>query len=82
MCSHFCGDDGIDQASDLLVKRRAAQLPAMVLDGGAQPIEIALDHGRDQRLPVGEILIETAETPACSATPVVVNLRYPTASKT
>jgi hypothetical protein len=29
------GDDGIDQASDLLVKRRAAQLQAMVLDGGA-----------------------------------------------
>src|SRR4029077_19431836 len=60
----FRGDDGIDQASDLLVKRRAAQLPAMVLDGGAQPIEIALDHGRDQRLPVGEILIETADRDA------------------
>src|SRR6516164_1444809 len=36
----------------------------MLLDDGAQSLQVALDHGCDQRLPVGKILIETADRDA------------------
>jgi hypothetical protein len=55
----------------------------MVLDGGAQSVQVTLDHGRDQRLPVGEILIEAADRDAGTlGHPGGGEFRYPTASKT